>query len=94
MECHWNGIPLVRNSIYIGLALNFLVGIVSLTRGAEDDFRSISRFAKKMGLILFGNIEYVQFETKTKQIKQSETPVDEMVMGEKRIHLGYIRILS
>ena len=40
------------------------------------------------------NIEYVQFETKTKQIKQSETPVDEMVMGEKRIHLGYIRILS
>ena len=92
MPLEWDSIG---QKLYIGLALNFLVGIViSLTRGADYDYRSISRFAKKMGLILFGNIEYVQFETKTKQIKQSETPVDEMVMGEKRIHLGYIRILS
>ena len=43
MECHWNGIQslTIGQKLFIGLAL-FLDGIVSLTRGADYDYRSIS----------------------------------------------------
>ena len=92
-------IPLVRKSILVNrLALNFLAGVVIWKQNwlvFSSYFWFQVHYMKFWPDSAWPQISSIfSLKQRQKQIKQSETPFDKMLAGEKRIHLGYIRILN